>query len=676
MKKNYNSSWSFKILMLLSFGIGVLLFQGQDNGQNADTDHWRIPNYTDNHVSYPPIQPYTVVTTPDGYDNFNTGIDNAESTIQVHPSNPTWFITGWNGNPLGIAATHHTENGYDPWAINNPSISTLGDPWMAYDSLGNVHYINFNNTGSSTYVVTSTNNGLTWTSPVTGCNGNDRMNISADQTGGPYKNYVYCGETTSGGASFARSTNLGVSFTTTATLTPHNLPGFMCTVGPNGGVQGGSVYAVTYSGSNAAGTYNFHRSTDGGLSFSFMSSISGIGIIGTEIGGRSTINAIRTRPYPMIAADNSYGPYRGRFYVVYANNPGGVNGLKPDILLRYSTDNGATWSAAIQVNDNPNPTLSDEWFPSVWCDKQDNGKLYINWYGDQEGPGTFLTSLYATYSTTGGTTFAASQKVSNAPFPYPNVGPCGGCVTNYRGDYHAIVGNGKASMSAWFDGRDATWASYCGYFPDFALTVIPATHSISGINDSDFSYCRVPSVKLYTDKVKFTAVVTPTPGAGTITISFLNKSTPALQDSLTTYPDSLRVRMRCTGGVTSGSYNVAVWAKGSNGTPVHVRNITLSVITGISQIGNEIPNSFYLYQNYPNPFNPATNIRFDIAKAGMVKIAVYDITGKQIAELVNGNYSPGKYIVDFKAPDIASGIYFYKIETPDFTDVRKMILVK
>ena len=87
----------------------------------------------------------------------------------------------------------------------------------------------------------------------------------------------------------------------------------------------------------------------------------------------------------------------------------------------------------------------------------------------------FQTSVYGTHSTNGGVTFLPSQKISNQSFPYPNTGPCSGCVTNYRGDYDGIVSNGKASMSAWFDGRVANvWGSYTGYYPDFAMKVNPA----------------------------------------------------------------------------------------------------------------------------------------------------------------------------------------------------------
>jgi hypothetical protein len=523
------------------------------------------------------------------------------------------------------------------------------------------------------WVIKSTDGGVTWSSAVTGINGIDRNTMVADQTAGPYSNYIYSGMTTSGGARFSRSTNLGASFTDITTLTPHNLPGVHIAIGPNGTIQGGCVYTVTYSGANSNGTYNIFRSTDGGSTHTFVSSIPGIGIIGNEIGGRSTINGARCRPYPWLCADQSYGPYRGRLYLIYCNNPGGVNGLRPDVLCRYSTDQGATWTSPMIVNDDANTANTNNWFPSAWCEKT-TGKLYINWYDMRNDPNNQMVDVYATYSTTGGTSFVANQRVTNQSWVYPG-GSCG--APCYKGDYHMIAPNTLTSLSAWFDGRNGGSAgSFVGYFPDFALTVLPSVHSINGINDSDFSYCRVPSVKLYTDKVKFTSVVTPTPSNGTITVNFLNKSTPALQDSLTTYPDSLRVRIRCTGGVTSGSYNVAVYGTGSNGTPVHLRNISLSVLTGISQYNNEVPNSFYLYQNFPNPFNPTTNIRFDIAKGGHVKIVVFDATGKQVAELVNGQYSTGKYIADFDAKELSSGIYFYKIETAGFVDVKKMMLIK
>src|SRR4030095_12076862 len=90
----------------------------------------------------------------------------------------------------------------------------------------------------------------------------------------------------------------------------------------------------------------------------------------------------------------------------------------------------------------------------------------------------------------------------------------------------------------------------------------------------------------------------------------------------------------------------------------------------------EIPNYYSLSQNYPNPFNPVTNIKYTIPKTGIVKLKVFDVLGKEVRTLVNELKSPGVYNVDFDASNLASGIYFYRIEAGDFTAVKKMMLVK
>ncbi len=91
---------------------------------------------------------------------------------------------------------------------------------------------------------------------------------------------------------------------------------------------------------------------------------------------------------------------------------------------------------------------------------------------------------------------------------------------------------------------------------------------------------------------------------------------------------------------------------------------------------NQLPSNFILYQNYPNPFNPQTEIKYSLAKTGRVKLSVYDITGTKITDLVNGIQSPGNYSVKFNGSDLASGIYFYRLEAGKFIDVKKMILLK
>jgi len=100
------------------------------------------------------------------------------------------------------------------------------------------------------------------------------------------------------------------------------------------------------------------------------------------------------------------------------------------------------------------------------------------------------------------------------------------------------------------------------------------------------------------------------------------------------------------------------------------------LVTPVSGNQNETPGSFYLQQNYPNPFNPLTTIKFGIVKSGIVQIRVYDAAGRIVDELVNNGYTPGSYEIKWDASKYSSGIYFYSIVTNEFTQTKKMVLVK
>ena len=104
--------------------------------------------------------------------------------------------------------------------------------------------------------------------------------------------------------------------------------------------------------------------------------------------------------------------------------------------------------------------------------------------------------------------------------------------------------------------------------------------------------------------------------------------------------------------------------------------LKFSSTVDIKKISNEIPVKYSLHQNYPNPFNPTTNIRYDIPKSSFVKITVYNILGKELATLVNEKLSAGSYEVDWDATSYTSGVYFYKLITDNFVDVKKMLLIK
>jgi photosystem II stability/assembly factor-like uncharacterized protein len=115
-------------------------------------------------------------------------------------------------------------------------------------------------------------------------------------------------------------------------------------------------------------------------------------------------------------------------------------------------------------------------------------------------------------------------------------------------------------------------------------------------------------------------------------------------------------------------------AIGTHGRSMYM--VDLSQVVNNVQNQSTIPESFKLYQNYPNPFNPTTKLSFIIGNSSFVTLKVYDVLGKEVATLVNEEKSSGKYSVNFNANNLASGIYFYKLQAGNFTKTMKMILMK
>ena len=110
---------------------------------------------------------------------------------------------------------------------------------------------------------------------------------------------------------------------------------------------------------------------------------------------------------------------------------------------------------------------------------------------------------------------------------------------------------------------------------------------------------------------------------------------------------------------------------------------TITNVSGVENISNEIPDIFTLYQNYPNPFNPQTKIEFGLPEESTVSLKIYDLTGQEVDVVLNNEVLfPGKFRFDFDASYLPSGIYFYillaKSNTSDLSikETKKMILMK
>lgn len=120
-----------------------------------------------------------------------------------------------------------------------------------------------------------------------------------------------------------------------------------------------------------------------------------------------------------------------------------------------------------------------------------------------------------------------------------------------------------------------------------------------------------------------------------------------------------------------------VTAKNVIGYSIHyeTRKFTTTA-TGVTEQEQSIPTTYSLSQNFPNPFNPATEIRYELPAASLVRLAVYDMLGREIAVLINERRPAGRYVARWNASGIASGLYFCRITAGNFTETRRMVLVK
>ncbi|HEX2787984.1 MAG TPA: T9SS type A sorting domain-containing protein [Ignavibacteria bacterium] len=160
---------------------------------------------------------------------------------------------------------------------------------------------------------------------------------------------------------------------------------------------------------------------------------------------------------------------------------------------------------------------------------------------------------------------------------------------------------------------------------------------------------------------------------------FVNIAPPAEDPAITIQPgeqDTMDVTMYCP---NTGVAHIRLKMFNVNNASQFVEEdfYVVAQIVGIENISS-IADKYSLSQNYPNPFNPVTKINFSIPKNEFVTLKVYDVLGNEVANLVNQNLTLGQYTVDFNSAqfNVSSGVFYYKLMTEGFTEVKKMMLVK
>ncbi len=189
----------------------------------------------------------------------------------------------------------------------------------------------------------------------------------------------------------------------------------------------------------------------------------------------------------------------------------------------------------------------------------------------------------------------------------------------------------------------------------------------------DFGTLTIPSCKRDSVKVKNT-------GNAQLVISEIRSTNPRFSPTPTsatiTAGESLWVRVNyCADFPTGLQTGNLLFTHNAQGARDTVQLRAQNTVTGISK-DEELPDAFSLFQNYPNPFNPSTTVEYELPRATLVKLTVYNLLGEEVRTLANENRSAGRHSIQFTAEGLPSGMYFYRIQTPAFVQSRTMILLR
>jgi photosystem II stability/assembly factor-like uncharacterized protein len=167
-------------------------------------------------------------------------------------------------------------------------------------------------------------------------------------------------------------------------------------------------------------------------------------------------------------------------------------------------------------------------------------------------------------------------------------------------------------------------------------------------------------------------IIIPVPDTA-ITVSPVAFAIPAGGSQAVTV--RIRPRMMATGAYYYAS--VQLNSQFSTATPQVSGNVTFNLVgtLGVSKTDG-LPTAFSLGQNYPNPFNPKTVVSCQWPVAGRVRLAVYDLLGREVAVLLDEQKAPGRYQVEFDGTKLSSGVYFYRLTAGDYVETRRMILLR
>ncbi len=330
-------------------------------------------------------------------------------------------------------------------------------------------------------------------------------------------------------------------------------------------------------------------------------------------------------------------------HVVWQDRRDGPN---YEIYYKRSTDAGISWGTDLRLTNDP----AYSWSPSISVSGQ---VVHVVWYDARDGPNF---EIYYKRSTDGGSTWETDTRLTNDPngSAFPNLSLSGQVI-------HLV----------WYDNRNGAYEVYYKRSTDQGITWGP---DIRLTNDPAASLGPTISVS-----GSIAHVVWADERNGTQNFEiYYKKST----DGGLNWGSDIRLTndpAYARGAYVSVSGQVVhiIWSELRDGNyEIYYKRDPTGNVVGVTNINTEISNKFSLSQNYPNPFNPKTKIEFAIPNAGFTQLKIYDALGREIATLVNEELKRGTYEVDWDASNFPSGVYFYKLIAGDYSETKKMMLIK
>ncbi len=415
---------------------------------------------------------------------------------------------------------------------------------------------------------------------------------------------------------YKRSTNQGKSWGTDTRLTNNTDESRYPSVSADGDI----LHLVWRDARDGNPEIYYKRSTDAGLTW------------GAD--KRLTADSGASLPPSMVISGSTV-------HVVWFDDRNG----NYEIWYKSSPDNGSTWGADVQLTNNSFFSMQ----PTITAFGND---VHVAWHDNRDGNSG--SEIYYKRSTDGGLTWEADKRLTSS---------------TGESRYACLQVTPLVLHLVWNDQHTDAWKVYYKRSTDRGVS-----WSRDTLINSIYGLSEFPNMVVSNEIVHLVWFDSRNSDWEIYSKRSFDQGITWTDDTrLSTAPGTSWFPTIAASGYTVH----AMWSDERDGNfEIYYTRDSTGNFVGLNTNTGEIPGKFSLHQNYPNPFNPVTKIMFDLPKPGNVTLKIYDVLGREAATLLDKNLTPGNYSVDWNASSYPSGVYFYTLNSGEYADSKKMILIK